>query len=254
VEQSRIGAPRLSGRRRFAPTAGVTLLALLAAAVCVRLGVWQWHKGVLRSAEGARFARGAERTLLLGATAPEALPLFQRVSVSGELDGAHQFLLDNRSFHGRPGYEVLTPLTRDGAVTLLVDRGWVPFTGSRARLPEVSLGESAPLDLSGRVAELPSVGLASGRAAPAPTDPWPKVTSFPTPAELTAAFGAPLQARILLLDPAAPAGLVRDWQPPGMSPLRHLAYAIQWWCFAALALIVWAVLGVRRARAARARP
>ena len=30
--------------------------------------------------------------------------------------------------------------------------------------------------------------------------------------------------------------------------LRHFAYAIQWWCFAALALVIWAVLGVRRAR------
>jgi cytochrome oxidase assembly protein ShyY1 len=37
-----------------------------------------------------------------------------------------------------------------------------------------------------------------------------------------------------------------------MSPLRHFAYAIQWWCFAALALILWAVMGARRGRARRA--
>ena len=64
-----MAAQRLSGRRRFAPTAGATLLALLAAAACVRLGVWQWHKGEQRSADSARFARGAERTLVLDATA-----------------------------------------------------------------------------------------------------------------------------------------------------------------------------------------
>jgi surfeit locus 1 family protein len=237
-----------------ARTVAAALATLAACALFVRLGLWQWQRWLEADAAWARFARGADTLQPLGARALADVPLYQRVSLSGRLDGAHQFLLDNRSFHGRPGYEVLTPLTRDGTVTLLVDRGWVPFTGSRARLPDVSLGESAPLDLSGRVAELPSVGLASGRAAPAPADPWPKVTSFPTPAELTTAFGAPLQARILLLDPAAPAGLVRAWQPPGMSPLRHLSYAIQWWCFAALALIVWAVLGVRRMRAARARP
>jgi surfeit locus 1 family protein len=237
-----------------ARTVTTALATLAACALFVRLGVWQWHRWLEADAAWARFTRGADTVQPLGARALADLPLYQRVSLSGRLDGAHQFLLDNRSFHGRPGYEVLTPLTRDGAVTLLVDRGWVPFTGSRARLPDVSLAESAPLDLSGRVAALPSAGLASGRAAPTPTDPWPKVTSFPTPAELSAAFGAPLEARILLLDPAAPAGLVRDWQPPGMSPLRHLAYAIQWWCFAALALVVWAVLAVRRMRALRARP
>jgi surfeit locus 1 family protein len=237
-----------------ARTVTAALATLAACALFVRLGVWQWHSWLEADAAWARFARGADAVQPLGARALADLPLYQRVSLSGRLDGAHQFLLDNRSFRGRPGYEVLTPLTRDGAVTLLVDRGWVPFTGSRARLPEVSLADSAPLDLSGRVAALPRAGLASGRAAPTLTDPWPKVTSFPTPAELSAAFGAPLEARILLLDPAAPAGLVRDWQPPGMSPLRHLSYAIQWWCFAALALVVWAVLAVRRARATRARP
>ena len=61
-------------------------------------------------------------------------------------------------------------------------------------------------------------------------------------AELASALGAPLEPRILLLDPQAPFGYVRDWQPPGMSPLRHFSYAIQWWSFAALALIVWAVM------------
>jgi surfeit locus 1 family protein len=244
VEQLRTAAA-VSDSRRFAPTAGATLLALVAAALCVRLGVWQWHKGVLRSADSARFARGAERTLLLGATAPGALPLFQRVSVTGELDGAHQFLLDNRIDRGRPGYEVLTPLARAGLPALLVDRGWVPFTGSRARLPDVSLAAVSPVTLTGRLATLPSPGLASGRAAPEPGARWPKVTSFPDMGQLAAALGTALSPRILLLDPAAPAGYVRDWQAPGLPPLRHFAYAIQWWCFALLALIYWGVASRR---------
>jgi cytochrome oxidase assembly protein ShyY1 len=33
-----------------------------------------------------------------------------------------------------------------------------------------------------------------------------------------------------------------------MSPLRHFSYAIQWWSFAALALIVWTVMLLRRRR------
>ncbi len=61
-----------------------------------------------------------------------------------------------------------------------------------------------------------------------------------------------LAARILLLDPQAPFGYVRDWQPPGMAPLRHLSYAIQWWCFAALALIAWAIMSTRKNPAASA--
>ena len=231
----------------------MALVTLAACALCVRLGLWQWHRWREADAAWTRFARGTEAVEPLGARAPEALPLFQRVSVTGTLDAQHQFLIDNRSYRGRPGYEVLTPLARaGGGAVLLVDRGWVPFTGSRAQLPDVRLPAAAPVSLSGRIAELPSAGLPSGRAAPPLTGPWPRVTSFPTAAELAASLGVALSPRILLLDPAAPQGYVRDWQPPGMSPLRHLSYAIQWWCFAALALVLWAVLSLRRARAARA--
>ncbi len=239
---------------RFAPAAGMTLLALVLCALFVRLGLWQWHRWTLSDAAWRRFARGADAVQPLGARALADVALYQRVSVSGRLDGQHQFLLDNLSYRGRPGYEVLTPLTRSGGGVLLVDRGWVPFTGARARLPDVHLTDAASVTLSGRVADLPSAGLSSGRAPPNPADPWPKVTSFPRMEELARALGVPLTQRILLLDPGAPPGYVRDWQPPGMAPLRHLSYAIQWWSFAALVLIVWAIMSVRRARAAPGAP
>ena len=131
----------------------------------------------------------------------------------------------------------LEALTAAGR-TLLVDRGWVPFTGSRRRLPDITLAGGAALTLTGRAANLPSAGLSAGRAAPGASDPWPKVTSFPDTAQLASALGEPLEARILLLDAQARFGYARDWQPPGISPLRNFSYAIQWWCFAALAVIV----------------
>jgi surfeit locus 1 family protein len=236
-------AVKLAG---FAPHLGMTLLTLIACALCVRLGLWQWHRWLSSDAAWARFARGADAVQPLGARATDEPPLFQRVGVTGRLDGRHQFLLDNRSYQGRAGYEVLTPLARTTGGVLLVDRGWVPFTGSRARLPDVGLADESEVSVSGRLAELPSAGLASGRAPPAPGGPWPKVTSFPDMPELARALGATLGPRVLLLDPDASYGFVRDWQPPGVSPLRHLSYAIQWWSFAALALIVWAIMSARR--------
>ena len=238
------------GGRVFAPSAGFTVATLLLCALFVRLGAWQWHKGIQRQQEWTRFARGADQVIALDERPVTELPLYQRVRVTGRLDGARQFLLDNRTYRGRAGYEVLTPLTRAGAALLLIDRGWVPFTGTRARLPDISFEAAAPVSLSGRIAQLPSPGLASGRSAPEARAAWPKVTSYPSVAELSAALGAPLAARIVLLDPQAPFGYLRDWQPPGMAPLRHLSYAIQWWSFAALALIVWAIMSTRRTHAA----
>ena len=230
------------GRRVFAPSAGFTVATLLLCALFIRLGVWQWHKGIQRQEEWSRFARGADELIALEQRAVGDVPLYQRVSVTGWLDGARQFLLDNRTYRGRAGYEVLTPLRRAQAPVLLIDRGWVPFSGTRARLPDISFEAAAPVTLSGRIAQLPSPGLASGRAAPDGRAAWPKLTSYPSVAELSAALGTPLAARIVLLDPQAPLGFVRDWQPPGLAPMRHFGYAFQWWIFAALALAGWFVL------------
>jgi surfeit locus 1 family protein len=112
----------------------------------------------------------------------------------------------------------------------------------------VALTAPASVTLSGRLALLPSPGLALGRAPPAGA--WPKVTSFPDMAQLSAALGAQLPPRILLLDADAPFGYTRDWPMPGLAPLRHFSYAIQWWSFALLALIVWGVTSRRPAPSA----
>ena len=82
---------------------------------------------------------------------------------------------------------------------------------------------------------------------PPTTGAWPKVTSYPDMPQLQAAYGAPLLPRILLLDASAPLGYVRDWQPPGLSPLRHWSYAVQWWGFAATLFVIWAILSARKA-------
>src|SRR5207253_9723262 len=97
------------GARLFVPSAGVTVVALVLCALCVRLGAWQWHKGMQREQEWTRFARGADQVIALGARAVSDVPPVQRVSVTGRLEGARQFLLDNRTYRGRAGYEARTP-------------------------------------------------------------------------------------------------------------------------------------------------
>ena len=227
----------------------MTALAFALAAAFVRLGEWQWDKGMMRQAQWDAFARGADHPVPLARQSLEALPRFQRVEVRGNLDGTHQFLLDNRTYSGRAGYEILTPLALEDGRTLLVDRGWVPFTGSRARLPEVSVVPQPQLSLTGRIDLLPAGGLAMGRAPPPPGVSWPKVTSYPDMDQLSSALGRKLEPRLLLLDRGAPLGYVRDWQPPGLPPARHWSYAIQWWGLAATLIVIWAVLSTRKTEA-----
>ena len=51
----------------------------------------------------------------------------------------------------------------------------------------------------------------------------------------------------MLLHPQAADGYERNWQPGvRLSPTRHIAYAIQWFAFAALAALVLLASSVRR--------
>jgi surfeit locus 1 family protein len=231
--------------RKFRPSWPMTLLTVLLLAGFVSLGRWQWHRGEARQAVWAEYEKDTPAVHVPAADL-DRVERFARVEVEGHFDPEHQFLLDNRSHAGQPGYEVLTPFVLASGMRLLVDRGWVPFTGYRDRLPDVSLADSTPRRISGRIEELPAAGLASGRAPPGTDSHWPKLTSFPTHEELQAALGSRLTRRLLLLDPQMPDGYVRDWTPPGLPPARHLSYAIQWWGFAVVLLVLYFGLNFRK--------
>lgn len=240
---------RLSfGRRHFSPSPALTVLMLALCVMFIALGRWQWRRGNLHAAEHAQFERGARKVLALGSRPLAQVPEEQRVSLTGTYDPVHQFLLDNMSYRDVDGYQVLTPLERPGGQVVLVNRGWVPFHGSRANLPDISIRNAGPVTVSGRVGNLPSAGLASGRAPPPDAGPWPRVTSFPSITQLGAVLGRPLAPHVILLDPQDPEGYVRDWHPPGIPALQNFAYAFEWWCFAVAAIVIWLVLSTQKAK------
>jgi surfeit locus 1 family protein len=242
------------GRRRFAPSPAFTALMLVLCLAFIGLGRWQWRRGTQREAQQERFERGARRVMSLGSMPLDRVPDYQRVSLTGTYDRAHQFLIDNMSHRGMDGYQVLTPLDRPDGEVVLVDRGWLPFLGSRSQLPDITLKSTGPVTVLGRLGDLPVAGLAFGRAPPPATGPWPRVTSFPSLRQLSRALGRPLAGHIVLLDPHAPDGYVRDWRLPGMPALRNFAYAFQWWCFAVAAVVIWLMVSSKRQASATAPP
>ena len=223
----------------------MTLLTLVVLTAFVGLGRWQWHRGVAKQAVWDEYTRNADSTPL-GSRAFDDIGRFGHLEVTGHFEPWHQFILDNISHAGQPGYEVLTPFVLIDGRRTLVNRGWVPFTGYRDRLPDVSLADPGEVTISARIDELPSGGLAVGHAAPESGIKWPKLTSFPTQADIDTALGVKLQRRILLLDARDPHGYVREWTPPGLPPIRHFSYAIQWWGFAALLLVLYFGLNFRK--------
>ena len=223
----------------------MTLATLVLLGIFVSLGRWQWSRGEAKQVLWDQF-NDAPTAIFDAGRDLDDLPRYGRLRFPAHFDAEHQFLLENRSYQGKPGYEVLTPAVLPGGQRVLVNRGWIPFSGYREQLPEISIPRHPPLMLSGRLDELPAAGLPSGRAAPDAGNTWPKLTSFPTHAELQSALGQPLPRKILLLDADSPHGFVRDWKPPGMDPSRHFSYAIQWWGFATVLLVLYFGLNFRK--------
>jgi cytochrome oxidase assembly protein ShyY1 len=237
------------GSRRWTARWPFIVLALLACAAFAGLGRWQWQRGDYRTAQWHDFEAGATPRAVTGAQL-ESLPRYTRVRVEGRLDGTRQILLDNITGEGRVGYDVLTPLVLADGSALLVNRGFVPGSGYRERLPDVALPASGAdvLTLTGRLGTLPVAGLAAGRQPPPAEGPWPRVASFPTQADLAATLPWPLRPGVLLQDADSGPGFARAWEPPGLAPTRHYAYAVQWWAFAVLALVLLVFLNLEKQR------
>jgi surfeit locus 1 family protein len=230
---------------RFAPRWYFILLTAAAVPGFIALGFWQLHRGEHRREVWQQFERSDVEAIEANSSTLAKLPVFTRVRVWGQFDAAHQVLLDNISHEGQPGYEVLTVLRLADGSALLVNRGWLPFTGYRDRLPDITFELPAGY-VTGRLSTLPVPGMAAGRQAPATSGPWPRVTSFPQHVDIESALGGKLLPPVLLLDAGSGPGYLRAWQAPGISPDRNFSYAFQWWLFALLALGLFVGLNLKR--------
>ena len=165
--------------------------------------------------------------------------------MKGRYDSSRQFLQDNRTHQGQPGYFVLTPFRIADHGAVLVNRGWVPAGPDRNLLPEVGApgGEQR---LRGNV-RLPREDLfvlgdtGYGGAG------WPRVVQRVELDAMQRSLGYPLAAWLVALDPDLPHGYVREWKAaPGLSPDRHRGYAFQWFALATALLVIWVVVNLRR--------
>ncbi|WP_235943300.1 SURF1 family protein [Zoogloea dura] len=232
--------------RRFRPSPWGGLLALAVAAGCIQLGNWQHGKADRKAAAQALLdQRTQDGAIRLGGAAVDADDLRSRpVVVRGRFETGRQFLVDNRIQREQAGYHVITPLRIEGSdMRVLVNRGWIPASDQHADLPTV-LTPDEPLELRGTVI-VPGQRFFTLGPEPA-GDAWQPVWQNLDLARFRTFAPWPLQPVVIQLDPASPAGFGREWPRPDERLERHLSYALQWYGFAASALLIWLALAWRR--------
>lgn len=236
------------GRWRFSPGLWPTLVTILLLGILLSLGFWQLDRAEQKRQMIAAYdAQGRERSRLLLKAATRIGPEFEfrSAQTAGRYDGAHQFLLDNRTHNGQAGYEVITPLLTGEGGAILVDRGWIPLGESRDRLPSVAV-DDGPRLLTGRIKLPPSRVFTLGEEQP--RSEWPYRVQRVDAERFARELGYPVSGYTLLLDADVADGYVRDWKPvQGFGPERNVGYAVQWFGLAAALLAIFLVVNLRKA-------
>lgn len=233
--------------REFAPRAFTTVLTVVLLAALVSLGRWQLRRAAETQRLWDEFAAGADASLAIDASTPK-VARFSHVTATGRYDAAHQILIDGmESPDGRTGYYVLTPFELAGGGWILVDRGWIPEGRTGVGEPAIAVA-GATRTVRGRADELPRPGIRLGGGAPL-APPFPVVAVYPRLADIAALLHIEAWIRAapqLLLDPDQPDGYLRHWTPPGFPPMRHTAYAVQWFGLALTLAVIYVVTNLRR--------
>lgn len=232
----------------FQPSRAATLATLLLLPVLLALGFWQLDRARQKAELQAAFAARSEQPPMPLAEVDVADPAsrYRRVVASGHYDGAHQVLLDNQVRAGQPGYHVLTPLRLADGGAILVNRGWIALGESRQALPDLAT-PTETVRVSGWLGQPANPGLRLGDGAGGAPH-WPRVAPYVDYERLAAILGYSLRPSLILLEPEAPGGYRRDWQPRfgGFGPERHRGYAVQWFALAATLVILYLAAHTRR--------
>lgn len=216
-----------------------TLVVAAVAAVFIRLGFWQLDRLEQRQLEN----RVGEQRLgselvelgdLLGRTELENLEAieYRRVLVTGEFDTDTEVLIRSQVELGRAGFHVITPLVADDGPSVLVNRGWVPLDM-----------DTPPVDAA------PDPGLQTVEGWVHLTETRPALGREEPPGDLDVLSRVDID-RIAEQVPygLAPVYVVATGERTDELPLPvdapdfadqgpHLAYAIQWFGFAAVGLV-----------------
>jgi surfeit locus 1 family protein len=225
----------------FRPRGWALAVTAAACAAFVLLGNWQARRAEEKRALGAALERSLKSPPLdISSSAVDPAKLaHKRVAARGRWVAERTVLLDNKLRRGRPGYEVVTPLRLAGSEShVLVNRGWIAALPSRDKLPDIST-PSAEVTVVGIALERLPHALQAGASTGT-------VRQNVDIGAYAAETGLKLAPIVIEQHSDADDGLVRDWPRPDLGIEKHESYALQWYLFAGLAIVLLAVLSFRR--------
>lgn len=221
--------------------------------ICASAGSWQLRRAAERTTLTQAIEAGRQAPPIeLNAQVTDG-PDWHTAQVTGVWLDRFTVHLDNRNLNGHPGLWVATPLqlSDDPMRAVLVLRGWIArpiasTTQASAALPDLSPPEGQVTvhgTLLHHVPRIFDLGSLTGSQAgglpaqlPTPDGEPPRVQNLPLD-ELARASGLSLLPIILEQAPVPDSPLRQEWQGPSLNADQNYGYALQWFSFAAIALV-----------------
>ncbi|SFE44809.1 SURF1 family protein [Nitrosomonas sp. Nm166] len=229
---------------RFEPKLWAIIATTVSVFVFIELGKWQLSRADEKNARYEQLEQYAKEPAI---TLPEVLIKledfqYRDIEVRGEYLPEHTVYLDNKTYKGRAGYHVVTPLKiANSSLYVAINRGWIATGYDRTILPLIP-ETNEPVKVTGVVVSPESRALElSDKVLPVG-----KVWSNFDLQRYQEATGLKMQPIMVLQKDQAEDGLVRDWDKPDSGASKNIGYAVQWFSLAATAIIIFLVLNVRR--------
>ncbi len=221
------------------------LVLLAVAAVCVRLGLWQLDRlAERRTANRAALAPRALPEVALPAWLPAESLHGRRVRAAGRYLHEDELVLRGQVFGGVAGVVLVTPLGLEGAgdTAVLVERGFVPSPDALTLPSDATFDEPGRREVRGLAFAIPGPGKGeplehAGRVSFRRLDLTQVRSRLPYPV---------LNVGIRQLPDSSLPSFPRRRPAPVPDEGPHLFYAIQWFGFAATALVFAVIFGRRR--------
>lgn len=218
----------------------LVLVTIVFSITCISLGFWQLRRLASRRALNAEIvARLTQPPVSIDSLPRDSAGMhYRQVVVRGTYDYAHQIVLADRTRNGSPGVDIVTPVRAAGSDTaLLVTRGWV-------YAPD---GVSADLSQWRETDTVNAVGYARPLSVPYRGSPTlvehPGAYRWIDLHAIRASIPYPVYPLSIILegDTASSAAVAKHTPPrvppPPLDEGPHMSYAIQWFSFAAIAIV-----------------
>jgi len=207
--------------------------ALLASILFVRLGFWQLARLRAKVQRNDAIAARQREPAVQFASLPRdtAAARYRRASAAGVFDYGAELVLSNRTYQGSPGADLVTPLRLAGSDTaVLVDRGWV-YSPDGSSVDRARWREPDTVSIVGYVEQYAPDAVSTSAARD------PRILRRISRREVSSRISYPLAPYYLVQtgDTATSHPVRREM--PVLDEGPHRSYAIQWFFFAATALV-----------------